>query len=439
MDQKRVTTQRKRSACGQLRTLALELGVEEGNARLDMTIQQFDSLANDLEMRCTTPQQRGKLRQVVAHLHNRPAVPPLPGSVPAAAPREPEDREAAAAGRQFRLRRWSATMEQSLKSEEPGRVHLHVFMEFGQAVAWTSLRCVVFMGVTRLLVLPVALVFAKLWTTDLIEDSNTDMQRTFKVLQFPFDEHRSQMVLQLPLLVVTYIVHRYDWMDFGIFIFLTSEDHASVSTVNWAAWNEYMERYRVRIGFMGRQRQVDCVREHERKLAFQAQQRQVADALAMLMRPFRPEVLSRLQPWVSQYQSVQLRYKFLVLRGGSQTGKSTLAKSLGHLFGSRRPFVQTVQSAEAPDLKAYSPEEHGYILFDNVNHMDFILHESALFQANNDLHTLGASRTGIYSYSVWLFRCPLVVTVDLSAVWEGSEPWLADNMFELFLDGPCYL
>ena len=56
-------------------------------------------------------------------------------------------------------------MEQSLKSEEPGRVHLHVFMEFGQAVAWTSLRCVVFMGVTRLLVLPVALVFAKLWTT----------------------------------------------------------------------------------------------------------------------------------------------------------------------------------------------------------------------------------------------------------------------------------
>ena len=45
-------------------------------------------------------QQRGKLRQVVAHFHNRPAVPPLPGSVPAAAPREPEDSEAAAAGRQ---------------------------------------------------------------------------------------------------------------------------------------------------------------------------------------------------------------------------------------------------------------------------------------------------------------------------------------------------
>ena len=38
-------------------------------------------------------------------------------------------------------------MEQSLKSEEPARVHLHVFMEFGQAVDWTSLRCVVFIWV----------------------------------------------------------------------------------------------------------------------------------------------------------------------------------------------------------------------------------------------------------------------------------------------------
>ena len=52
---------------------------------------------------------------------------------------------------------------------------------------------------------------------DLIEDSNTDMQKTFKVLQFPFDEDRSYTLLQLPLLVVTYIVHRYDWMAYSSF------------------------------------------------------------------------------------------------------------------------------------------------------------------------------------------------------------------------------
>ena len=39
-------------------------------------------------------------------------------------------------------------MEKSLKSEERGRVHLHVFMEFTKSVDWTSLRPVVFMAVT---------------------------------------------------------------------------------------------------------------------------------------------------------------------------------------------------------------------------------------------------------------------------------------------------
>ena len=79
MEAKRVTTQRKRSACGQLRSLALELGVENANAHLDMTIRQFESFATDLEQHCATPEQRAKLQTAVAEFHARPA-PPLPGS-----------------------------------------------------------------------------------------------------------------------------------------------------------------------------------------------------------------------------------------------------------------------------------------------------------------------------------------------------------------------
>ena len=62
----------------------------------------------------------------------------------------------------------------------------------------------------------------------------------------------------------------------------------------------------------------------------------------------------------------------------------------------------------------------------------------ALFQANNDMHTLGDSKTGIYAYQVWLYKVPIVVTVDLSAYWEPSEPWIKANCFDLFLPGPCY-
>jgi len=31
-------------------------------------------------------------------------------------------------------------------------------------------------------------------------------------------------------------------MEVGIFVFLTAADQASLSAINWAAWDEYMER-----------------------------------------------------------------------------------------------------------------------------------------------------------------------------------------------------
>ena len=46
--------------------------------------------------------------------------------------------------------------------------------------------------------------------------------------------------------------------------------------------------------------------------------------------------------------------------------------------------------------------------------------------------------SGIYAYQVWLYKVPIVVTVDLSAYWEHSEPWIKANCFDLFLPGPCY-
>ena len=89
-------------------------------------------------------------------------------------------------------------------------------------------------------------------------------------------------------------------------------------------------------------------------------------------------------------------------------------------------------------MKTWS-DSFGYVVFDNVNHMKFILAQRALFQANNDVHTLADSRTGIYSYSVWLYRVPIVVTVDMSAEWDENEAWISANCNYVFLDGPCYL
>ena len=71
--------------------------------------------------------------------------------------------------------------------------------------------------------------------------------------------------------------------------------------------------------------------------------------------------------------------------------------------------------------------------------MVFALNSRALFQANNDVHTLGESKNGIYAYQAWLHCVPIVVTVDMSAKWSTKEPWIAENCEDVHLDGPCYM
>ena len=65
------------------------------------------------------------------------------------------------------------------------------------------------------------------------------------------------------------------------------------------------------------------------------------------------------------------------MRGVSRSGKSTLAKAFGHVLGMGKPFVQTVQDAEHLDLKSWS-DTFGYLAFDKVNHMKFILAQRVL-------------------------------------------------------------
>ena len=62
-----------------------------------------------------------------------------------------------------------------------------------------------------------------------------------------------------------------------------------------------------------------------------------------------------------------------------------------------------------------------------------------MFQANNDIHSLGESKTGMYAYEVWLWKVPMVITVDLSAKWNPDDMWIKDNCFDAVLDGPSWV
>ena len=189
---------------------------------------------------------------------------------------------------------------------------------------------------------------------------------------------------------------------------------------------------------MGRARQAQAVQEQETLVALQGELSRTQEALYQLQRPFKEDVLELLRPWAAQYTETRMRYKFLILRGGSQSGKSTLAKNLHRIFGWKPPFVQVVQDAVAADLKDFKRDQHGLIVFDNINSMSFVMSQRALIQANDSIHTLGQSATGIYSYNVWLHQIPIVGTVDHSAEWDSTDVWMRENMCLVDLLGPCF-
>ena len=167
---------RKRDAVGQLRGLATALEVEHDRRNPDMSLDAFTRLHASV-YQASTPEQR----QIADDAFNLfrgqaavslPPVPPLP-SAPAVANNESPG---------FRIRgnsclftwnsssfsqavrqdlwieflaflgslsfvsAWSATMELSLQSRLPGRVHLHAFVEFKHAVDWTSTESMQFKG-----------------------------------------------------------------------------------------------------------------------------------------------------------------------------------------------------------------------------------------------------------------------------------------------------
>jgi hypothetical protein len=462
---------RKREAATDLRTLAGELQLSDRGRNADLNATGFSNLFHSVFASCTTPEQKQraeKARDKYEGTHvTLPVVPQFPGSVAASAastsqvqlPRlvsgspitAPAPHGPKVAGKGFRLRgtsclftynspnfcntdpkalweaflafikaldflrRWTATAEESLHSQNRGRVHLHAFMEFKEAVDWTALDLVTFQG------------------------SRPDAKSTIA------RGTNQQSVIN----------------QGHFYVFADKVGSLFVETSGWAPWTDYPvkgwwidelwtqhklshDKYlqyavEVRTGFMTRSRQVQALKDRERSTQLQDKQRLAAQQLLPLKRAFQPAVLRQLEPWRLHYQTLDDRYKFLVLRGVSRSGKSSLAKALGALMNWGKPFVQTVQGATAADLKKFSEDEHGYLIFDNVNDQEFILSQRALFQANNEIHTLAESKTGIYSYEVWLHAKPIVITVDTSARWDPREDLIAANCFDIFLDQPCYM
>ncbi len=41
-------------------------------------------------------------------------------------------------------------------------------------------------------------------------------------------------------------------------------------------------------------------------------------------------------------------------------------------------------------------------------------------------------------YRVWLWKVPIVLTVDTQAAWDPENEWVAQNCADVVLSEPCY-
>ena len=182
---------------------------------------------------------------------------------------------------------------------------------------------------------------------------------------------------------------------------------------------------------------LESVEVSESSSAFIAEREAARIALAAKALPFKP-LHYIIERWKMQYEEVEERFKMLVLHGPSRTGKSRLARSF---FGEEHTLVVDVQHAEHPDLRSYRRNIHRAILLDEVSSVAFIVANKKLLQAHVDGAILGQSATQLFSYYVFVWRVPIVLTTnnwDISSLKEHEKEWILANCIPVFIGEPVW-
>ena len=108
----------------------------------------------------------------------------------------------------------------------------------------------------------------------------------------------------------------------------------------------------------------------------------------------------------------RLRYPFLLVRGRSHTGKTEWAKSLFE-----KPLVLRVGSLLLfpDDMRDFDRKVHDGIILDDVRDLRLLQAHQEKVQGKYDARVdIASAPGGQCAFSRWLFKIPMVVTVNFS-------------------------
>jgi hypothetical protein len=171
------------------------------------------------------------------------------------------------------------------------------------------------------------------------------------------------------------------------------------------------------------------VSQEEEREFFERKRDIVKAALKANVREFVE--FSALKEFQGQFLELRSRYKFLVVTGASQTGKTVWAFNItgnqDEVF-----YVNCAQCPE-PDLRSMT-RHHKVVLLDEAS-PSMIINQKLLIQGPPDWVKLGCSTTNCHAYEVFVSGIQFVICsnkwiselANLRQV-EDRE-WLADNSF----------
>ena len=308
------------------------------------------------------------------------------------------------------VKKSTSTLEVSLNSDTPGRVHFHWKVDCEKAFDEPNTDCFAFHGVKPDARRPYAAPGAK----------------AARGANFAEASNRGHFYCWAPKKGTLYTGS--NWKPWGNYRVmgkwlddLWTDGKLEHSTYGSLALS-------VRVGYAGRKRDLDLVTAAEKEAKVDRQMIRVDAALAKLRAPFL--TFAAVEAWQDTFLELRFRWSLLVLVADSASGKSSFAESLFD-----RPYVLTVEDATHLDLKDFDRDVHDGIVLDNVNSWKQILSWRAVLQARNAKSKGGQSATNVYSYAQYLFGVPVAVTVDLDApdaeladpTHESRSKWLQKN------------
>ena len=124
----------------------------------------------------------------------------------------------------------------------------------------------------------------------------------------------------------------------------------------------------------------------------------------------------------------------MVLWGPSRSGKTRFAMS--DVFGAS-PYKVDVGDTGALNNENWYHRQHSHLVLDNVNSSEYIMKYRNVLMGPPEPCALGQSDTGMYKYTVFLGRKPVIVSMDEDAEWVPRK-WLNANVKIIWVGDRCY-